>query len=41
LKAIPLALWLGVSKSNLPLVLLNMGNFYSTTHSDPLLGFMA
>ena len=36
-----LALWLGVSKSNLPLVLPNIGNFYSTTHSDPPLGFMA
>lgn len=36
-----LALWLGVSKSNLPLVLPNIGNFYSTTSNDPPLGFMA
>ncbi len=35
-----LALWLGVAKSDLPLVLPNLGNFYSTISSDPPLGFM-
>lgn len=35
-----LALWLGVSKSNLPLIFPNIGNFYSTTSSDPPLGFI-
>jgi uncharacterized protein (DUF1501 family) len=35
-----LALWLGVSKTNLPLVLPNIGNFYSTTNSAPPLGFL-
>ena len=36
-----LALWLGVSASNLPLVLPNIGNFYNTAGSAPPLGFMA
>lgn len=36
-----LALWLGVSPSNLPLVLPNIGNFYSTSASAPPVGFMA
>jgi uncharacterized protein (DUF1501 family) len=36
-----LALWLGVSKTDLPLVLPNIGNFYSTTSSAPPLGFLA
>ncbi len=36
-----LALWLGVPKSDLPLVLPNIGNFYSTSSSSPPLGFMA
>jgi uncharacterized protein (DUF1501 family) len=35
-----LALWLGVSQSNLPLVLPNIGNFYSTASSTPPVGFM-
>jgi uncharacterized protein (DUF1501 family) len=35
-----LALWLGVSKPNLPLVLPNIGNFYSTGSSTPPLGFL-
>ncbi len=35
-----LALWLGVSKSSLPLVLPNIGNFYSSNSSAPPLGFM-
>jgi uncharacterized protein (DUF1501 family) len=35
-----LALWLGVSKTNLPLVLPNIGNFYSTSSSAAPLGFM-
>ena len=35
-----LALWLGVSKSNLPLVLPNIGNFYDITGSAPPLGFL-
>ncbi len=35
-----LALWLGVSKSNLPLVFPNIGNFYSTSSSSPPLGFL-
>jgi hypothetical protein len=35
-----LALWLGVSPSNLPLVLPNIGNFYSTSGSAPPVGFM-
>ena len=36
-----LALWLGVSASNLPLVLPNIGNFYSTSGGTPPVGFMA
>lgn len=36
-----LALWLGVSKSDLPLVLPNIGHFYSTSSSSSPLGFMA
>lgn len=35
-----LALWLGVSKSSLPLVLPNIANFYSPSSSTPPLGFM-
>jgi uncharacterized protein (DUF1501 family) len=35
-----LALWLGVSKSNLPLVLPNLGNFYDITSSAPPIGFL-
>lgn len=35
-----LALWLGVSKSDLPAVLPNIGTFYSTGSSTPPLGFM-
>lgn len=36
-----LALWMGVSKSSLPLILPNIGHFYSTTGSDWPVGFMA
>ncbi|MEQ1751340.1 MAG: DUF1501 domain-containing protein [Prosthecobacter sp.] len=36
-----LALWLGVSKTDLPLVLPNIGNFYSTSSSAAPLGFMS
>lgn len=36
-----LALWLGVPKSDLPLVLPNIGNFYSTSSSAAPVGFMA
>lgn len=36
-----LALWLGVAKSDLPLILPNIGNFYSTSSSSPPIGFMA
>jgi uncharacterized protein (DUF1501 family) len=36
-----LALWLGVSKTDLPLVLPNIGNFYSATGSNPPLGFLS
>ena len=36
-----LALWLGVSGSNLPLVLPNIGNFYDTTGGSAPVGFMA
>jgi uncharacterized protein (DUF1501 family) len=36
-----LALWLGVSKTDLPLVLPNIGNFYSTSSSAAPLGFLA
>jgi uncharacterized protein (DUF1501 family) len=35
-----LALWLGVSGSNLPLVLPNIGNFYDISGSTPPVGFM-
>ncbi len=35
-----LALWLGVSKSNLPLIFPNIGNFYSTGSSAPPIGFL-
>lgn len=35
-----LALWLGVSKSNLPVIFPNIGNFYSTTSSAPPIGFL-
>src|SRR3954470_20746435 len=36
-----LALWLGVSPSNLPLVLPNIGNFYDTSGVTPPIGFLA
>ena len=36
-----LALWLGVSPSNLPLVLPNIGNFYSPSGGTPPVGFLA
>ena len=35
-----MALWLGVPKSSLPLVLPNIGNFYDITSSSPPLGFL-
>jgi len=35
-----LALWLGVSKSNLPLIFPNIGNFYNTAGSAPPIGFL-
>ena len=35
-----LALWMGVSKSNLPLVLPNLGRFYDVTSESPPLGLM-
>ncbi len=35
-----LALWLGVSKSNLPLIFPNIGNFYNTGSSAPPIGFL-
>ena len=35
-----LALWLGVSKTDLPLVLPNIGNFYNTGSSSPPVGFL-
>ena len=35
-----LALWLGVSKSNLPLIFPNIGNFYDVTGNTPPLGFL-
>lgn len=35
-----LALWLGVSRTNLPLVLPNIGNFYNTAGSAPPVGFL-
>ena len=36
-----LALWLGVSKTDLPTIFPNIGNFYSPSSSTPPLGFMA
>jgi uncharacterized protein (DUF1501 family) len=36
-----LALWLGVSKTDLPQVLPNIGHFYSTSSSSSPMGFMA
>ena len=36
-----MALWLGVPASSLPLILPNIGNFYSTSSSTPPLGFLA
>ncbi len=35
-----LALWLGVNASDLPLILPNIGNFYSPGSASPPLGFM-
>lgn len=35
-----LALWMGVSKSNLPMVLPNLGRFYDVTSESPPLGLM-
>ncbi|MBI3879164.1 MAG: DUF1501 domain-containing protein [Verrucomicrobia bacterium] len=35
-----LALWLGVSKSNLPLIFPNIGNFYDVNGGAPPLGFV-
>lgn len=35
-----LALWLGVSKTDLPLILPNVGNFYSLSSETPPLGFL-
>jgi uncharacterized protein (DUF1501 family) len=35
-----MALWLGVPLSSLPLVLPNIGNFYSTSSTTPPLGFL-
>ena len=35
-----LALWLGVNATDLPLILPNIGNFYSPGSASPLLGFM-
>jgi uncharacterized protein (DUF1501 family) len=35
-----MALWLGVEKSNLPLVLPNIDRFYSTSSSSPPMGFL-
>jgi uncharacterized protein (DUF1501 family) len=35
-----LALWLGVSKSNLPLIFPNIGNFYNAGDSSPPIGFL-
>jgi len=35
-----MALWLGVPASSLPLVLPNIGNFYSTSSGTPPLGFL-
>ena len=36
-----MALWLGVPASSLPLILPNIGNFYSTGSGTPPLGFLA
>ena len=36
-----MALWLGVSPSDLPLILPNIGNFYSTSGGTPPVGFLA
>ena len=36
-----LALWLGVSKSDLPLILPNISHFYSTSSNSAPMGFMA
>lgn len=36
-----LALWYGVSKSDLPLLFPNIGNFYNTMSTTPPIGFMA
>lgn len=36
-----LALWLGVSPSDLPVILPNIGNFYSPGSASPPIGFMA
>lgn len=36
-----LALWLGVAKTDLPLIFPNIGNFYSTSSSAAPVGFMA
>jgi len=35
-----LALWMGVSKSDLPLIFPNIGRFYDVTREDPPLGLM-
>ncbi len=35
-----MALWLGVSKTNLPLVLPNIPRFYSTASVTPPVGFL-
>ena len=35
-----MALWLGVSKTDLPLVLPNISRFYDTTGSTPPMGFL-
>jgi uncharacterized protein (DUF1501 family) len=35
-----LAVWLGVSKSDLPLIFPNIGNFYNTSSSSPPIGFL-
>jgi len=36
-----LALWLGVPPSSLPVILPNIGNFYSSSSGNPPLGFLA
>jgi hypothetical protein len=35
-----MALWLGVPKSSLPMVLPNIGAFYDTSSANPPLGFL-